>query len=100
MALNHHYAQAQALFADLIDKARNSDGSGNPWFVWYAFACAAAAAHQHDDALRYLQEAITRGLDDAEGLATDNDLKSLRSDSNFLQLVANLRRRPAPANSQ
>jgi serine/threonine protein kinase len=99
MALNHHYAQAQTLFADLIDKARTAEGSGNPWYAWYAFACAAAAADHHDDALRYLHEAIARGLGDADALATDEDLKELRSDSHFLQLVADLRRRPSPMNA-
>jgi serine/threonine protein kinase len=100
MARNHHYAQAQALFTDLIDKASHAEGSGNSYYVWYTFACAAAAADRRDDALKYLREAIARGLHDAEGLATDPDLKPILSDSNFLQLVADLRQRPTPAKAQ
>jgi eukaryotic-like serine/threonine-protein kinase len=92
MALNHHYAQAKLLFSDVIDKARNSEGSGNRWYVWYAFACAATAANQPDDALRYLQEASNQGLKDADGLVTDDDLKSLRSNPRFQQFIMDLKR--------
>jgi eukaryotic-like serine/threonine-protein kinase len=91
MALNHHYAQAKLLFTDVIDKRRNSQGSANPWYVWYAFACVATAANNPDDALRYLQEAANQGLKDAEGLATDDDLKGLRSNPRFQQFIAALR---------
>jgi serine/threonine protein kinase len=91
MALNHHYAQAKLLFTDVIDKRRNSQGSANPWYVWYAFACSATAANQPDDALRYLQEAVNQGLNDADGLTTDDDLKSLRSNPRFQQLIAELK---------
>jgi serine/threonine protein kinase len=91
MALNHHYAQAKLLFTDVIDKRRNSQGSANPWYVWYAFACSATAANQPDDALRYLQEAVNQGLKDADGLTTDDDLKSLRSNPRFQLLIAELK---------
>jgi serine/threonine protein kinase len=91
MALNHHYPQAKLLFADVIDKARDAQGSGNPWYVWYAFACAAVAANQADDALHYLREAVNRGLKDADGLATDDDLKGLRPNPRFQQFIAELR---------
>ena len=98
MAFNHHYAQAQSLFVDVTDKARDAQGSGNPWFAWYAFACVAARSNHGGDALRYLREAIKRGLNDAEALATDDDLKNLRSNADFLRLVADLRHQPAPGN--
>jgi eukaryotic-like serine/threonine-protein kinase len=91
MALNHHYPQAKLLFTDVIDKARDSEGSGNRWYVWYAFACAAAAGDHPDDALRYLQEASNQGLKDADGLATDDDLKNLRSNARFQQFIADLK---------
>jgi eukaryotic-like serine/threonine-protein kinase len=91
MALNHHYAQAKLLFTDVIEKARNSTGSGNRWYVWYAFACAAAASNHLDEALSYLQEASDQGLKDADGLATDDDLKILRSNPRFQQLIAELK---------
>jgi serine/threonine protein kinase len=97
MALNHHYSQAKSLFTDVIDKARDSQGSGNPWYVWYAFACAATTAGHPDDAVSYLQEAVNRGLKDADGLATDDDLKGLRPNSRFQQLIAELKRPLASA---
>jgi eukaryotic-like serine/threonine-protein kinase len=96
MALNHHYAQAQLLFADVIDKARTSKGSGNPWYVWYAFACAATLAGHQDDAIGYLHEAVNLGLSDADGLVTDDDLQSLRPNARFQQMVSELRR-PKPS---
>jgi serine/threonine protein kinase len=100
MASNHHYARAKLLFTDLIDKRRNAQGSANPWYVWYAFACTAAAADQPDDALRYLQEAAHQGLKDADGLATDDDLKSLRSNPRFQQFIAELKGRTASAQAK
>jgi hypothetical protein len=56
--------------------------------VWYAFACAATAASQPDDA----QEASNQGLKDADGFATDDDLKSLRSNPRFQQFIMDLKR--------
>jgi eukaryotic-like serine/threonine-protein kinase len=100
MALNHHYAQAKLLFTDLIDKRRNSQGSSNPWYVWYAFACTATAADQPDDAIRYLHEAVNQGLKDADGLATDHDLKGLRSNPRFQQLIAELKGPAASAQAR
>jgi len=91
MALNHHYPQAKLLFTDVIDKARNAQGSGNPWYVWYAFACTAAVSNHPDDALSYLREAVNRGLKDADGLATDEDLKDLRPNPRFQQFIGELR---------
>jgi eukaryotic-like serine/threonine-protein kinase len=97
MALNHHYNQAKVLFTNVIDQARNSEGSGNRWYVWYAFACAAAVSNHPDDALHYLQEASNQGLKDADGLATDDDLKNLRFDSRFQRLIAELKQPAASA---
>jgi eukaryotic-like serine/threonine-protein kinase len=91
MALNHHYPQAKLLFTDVIDKARNAQGSGNPWYVWYAFACTAAVSNHPDDALSYLREAVNHGLKDADGLATDEDLKDLRPNPRFQQFIGELR---------
>jgi hypothetical protein len=60
----------------------------------------AVAAHHPDDALRYLQEAINRGYKDADGLMTDDDLKNLRRNPHFQELVAALKRSPAKVQSQ
>ncbi len=92
MAYSHRYHEASKLFQDEIENGGNSSKQGNRWSVWYAFACVAAAAGQTDDALQYLHEAINRGYTYAGGLIDDDDLKSLRRDSRFQQLVATLRR--------
>jgi hypothetical protein len=49
------------------------------------------AANHPDDALQYLREAIHRGYKDADGLMADPDLEKLRPNSNFQQLVAELK---------
>jgi eukaryotic-like serine/threonine-protein kinase len=92
MAYTHRYHEASKLFQDEIENGGNSSKQGNRWSVWYAFACVAAAAGQTDDALQYLHETINRGYTYAGGLIADDDLKSLRRDSRFQQLVTTLRR--------
>ena len=84
----------------MIEKEDNSQGQGNRWSAWYAFACVAVAAQHPDDALRYLQEAINRGYKDADGLMTDDDLKNLRQNPHFQELVTALKREPAKVQSQ
>jgi serine/threonine protein kinase len=94
MAYTHRYAEASKLFQDVIKNESYSAGQGNRWSVWYAFACVAAAANRPDDAIQYLREAINRGYEDEDGLMAD-DLKSLRQNPHFQQMVAALRRSPA-----
>jgi serine/threonine protein kinase len=92
MARTHRYAEASKLFQDTIEKQNNSKTQGNTFTVWYEFACVAAAADLPDDALKYLQEAVSHGFKDADGLVDDDDLKSLRTQPKFQQLVAALKR--------
>jgi eukaryotic-like serine/threonine-protein kinase len=94
LAHTNRYAEASKLFRETIDKVNNSSGKGNRWAVWYSFACVAAAAGRTDDAIHDLQEAIDRGYKDADGVLADDDLKSLRQNSHFQQLVATLRHQP------
>jgi hypothetical protein len=79
------------LFHDLIQKQSDSAGKGNRWSVWYSFACVASTADHPDDALQYLHEAINRGYKDGDALLADPDLEKLRPNSNFQQLVAELK---------
>jgi alpha/beta hydrolase family protein len=51
----------------------------------------AAAADRSDDALQYLQEAVNRGYKDSNGLMADDDLKILRANPKFQQIVAELK---------
>jgi non-specific serine/threonine protein kinase/serine/threonine-protein kinase len=94
LAYTHRYAEASQLFRDQIEKTNNSKGQGDQFTVWYDFACAAVAANRPDEALQYLREAINRGYKNADGLMTDPDLKSLRDNPKFQQLVAQLKLPP------
>ncbi|MGC2172659.1 MAG: serine/threonine-protein kinase [Candidatus Sulfotelmatobacter sp.] len=100
LAYRHHYLEASKLFRDAIEKRDNSKGQGAPFSVWYAFACVAVAGNHPDDALRYLQEAINRGYKNIDGLMADGDLKDLRPNPKFQQLVTALKHLPAKAQTQ
>jgi len=91
MAHTHRYAEASKLFRDVIEKQDNSKGQGDRFSVWYSFACVAVAANHPEDALQYLREAIKRGYKDANGLAADDDLRSLRKNPHFQELIAGLK---------
>jgi eukaryotic-like serine/threonine-protein kinase len=91
MAFSHRYAEASNLFRHVIEKGSDHDENGNRWSAWYSLACVAAAANRPDDALQYLREAISRGYKDADGLMADNDLRKLRPNHEFQQLVAEIK---------
>ncbi|MGA2744394.1 MAG: serine/threonine-protein kinase [Candidatus Sulfotelmatobacter sp.] len=96
MAHTNRYAEAGKLFRDVIKKLDSSKGQGDRFSVWYSFACVAVAANHPDDALQYLREAVNRGYKDVDGLAADDNLKSLRPNPDFQNLVAKLKH-PATA---
>jgi eukaryotic-like serine/threonine-protein kinase len=100
MAYRHHYVEASRLFRDAIEKKDNSKGQGAPFSVWYAFACVAVAGNHPDDALSYLQEAINRGYKNVDGLIADEDLKGLRPDPKFQELVTALKHPPTSIRTQ
>ena len=54
----------------------------------------AAAAGRTQDALRYLQEAVKLGYRDGDGMQADEDLRDLRHNPHFLDLVATLKNNP------
>jgi len=100
MAYNHRYPDASKLFRDQINKEDKSNVQGNRFSLWYSFSCVAAAANRPDDALRYLREALNRGYKGADALLADDDLKSLRPNPKFQQLVAELKRPSAKVPTQ
>lgn len=91
LASNHRYAEATELFRDATSHEDSPQSQGDGWMNWYNFACVAIAANRPDDALQYLRGAINRGYKDADRMMTDEDLKNLRHDAKFLQLVAELK---------
>jgi non-specific serine/threonine protein kinase/serine/threonine-protein kinase len=95
LAYSHRYDEASKLFRDVIEKGSNSPAQGNPFSVWYSFACVAAAANQPDEALQYLNEAFNRGYKGVDGLMADDDLKNLHPNPKFQQFVATLKHPPA-----
>jgi eukaryotic-like serine/threonine-protein kinase len=91
MAYTRRYAEASKLFRDVIEKQDSSKGQGDRFSVWYSFASVAVAANHPEDALQYLREAIQRGYKDADKLTADDNLKSLRPNPRFQELVAQLK---------
>jgi len=91
MAHQHRYAEASQMFRAAIDRLDKDAGQENRWSPWYAFACVAAAANRIDDALHYLHEAVDRGYKDADGLVNDDDLKELRHNARFVDLIGTLK---------
>jgi len=71
--------------------ARAKDGP----IVRYNLACALAKAGRRKQALEALARAVELGFADAEGMARDEDLASLRQDPAFTRLLEQLRALPA-----
>jgi len=82
---------AEKLFRDAIQTAGKADQPGVLAEAWYNFANATVYAGRHEEALTYLGEAIDHGFADADYMAQDDDLKSLRGDPRFAALVAKAR---------
>jgi eukaryotic-like serine/threonine-protein kinase len=97
LARLHRYPEASRLFHEVIDKQSKAPSHGDRYSVWYSFACVAASAARTDDSLQYLRKAIDLGYEDAEGLMSDRELSSVRSNPRFQQLVAETRKRAAGA---
>lgn len=54
---------------------------------WYNLACSHARLHHLDEAFKALDEAVERGYDDFPHLLRDSDLKPLRNDPRFTDLI-------------
>jgi serine/threonine protein kinase len=95
LAYEKHFPEAEKLFHEAINLAGKASGQTSLPAAWYDFACAAAVAGHRDEALRYLREAIDRGYGNAEEIASDDDLRSLRGDPRFAALIEKVRQRVA-----
>ncbi len=91
LAYSHRYPDASKLFREAIDKVGDSGIQGNRWSVWYSFACVAAAGDHPDESVQYLREAVNRGYSDADSLMADDDLRTIRHDPHFQEIVASLK---------
>ena len=92
MVYNHRYEEAKKLFADTLEKVTKTQ-EGNVSLVWYNFACVAAAAHDRDEAVAHLREAVNHGYKDIDHMRTDEDLKSLRGYTRFEAFLTDARKR-------
>jgi eukaryotic-like serine/threonine-protein kinase len=91
LAYLHQYEEASRLFHSAIERMGSAAARESQWSAWYDFACVAVAANQDEDALRFLRQAVDHGYTDVETLMADDDLKGLRRDARFLQLVSSLK---------
>jgi len=91
MVYVNRYAEARVLFREIIDRLDNGTDRESQWIAWYNFACVAAAAHQTEDALLNLREAINRGYRDVDGLLAEDDLRDLRRNAQFIRLIGALK---------
>ncbi len=67
--------------------------------IWYNLACSLAVLNRRDPALQALRRAIKLGYSDHEWMSRDQDLNSLRNDSEFktlLKRIANPVTKSAP----
>jgi eukaryotic-like serine/threonine-protein kinase len=99
MVYNHRYEEAKKLFEDALEKVSKTE-QGNVSLVWYNFACVAAAAHDRDEAIAHLREAVNHGFKDIDHIRTDDDLKSLRGYPRFEAFLADARKQTDAASSE
>ncbi len=99
MVYNHQYSEAKKLFDDTLDKM-NKAGSENVSVVWYNFACVAAAAHDRDQAVQHLREAVRHGYKNIDHIRSDDDLKSLHGYPHFEAFLSEARRSTDAASRQ
>jgi len=85
------YDDAKKLFREDIERMGKSNENGQVYVSWYNFACAAAIAGRHEEAIEYLRQAIDHGFAFPEQMDADPDLKSLHRDPRFEALVAKAR---------
>jgi tetratricopeptide (TPR) repeat protein len=99
MVYNHRYDEAKKLFEEILDKM-NKAPSGNVSLAWYNFACVAAAAHDRDEAVQHLREAVKHGYKDIDHIRNDDDLKFLRGYPGFEAFLSEAKKSTDAASQQ
>ncbi len=89
------YEEAKKYYSARMEELAKSGNTGDLENGWYDFACGAALAGQKDEALEYLRQAIEHGYTDFAHIRIDDDLKSLRGDSRFENLLHDAETRAA-----
>jgi non-specific serine/threonine protein kinase/serine/threonine-protein kinase len=86
------YAQAEALYLSTIAKIERLP-KADLAIPWYNFACLAAVSGHSKDALDYLERAVQLGFANSEGMQTEEDLRALRNEPRFGQIVIGAQKR-------
>ncbi|HKD90572.1 MAG TPA: serine/threonine-protein kinase [Terriglobales bacterium] len=94
------YAEAQKAFQEAIQAAGKGQSSNVLNNAWYNFACGAAIAGRRDEAIQILRQSVDKAWLRNESIAEDDDLKSLRGDPRFQQLISELGHRTASDGKQ
>jgi serine/threonine protein kinase len=87
------YDESEKLYREAIQTA---DKTGEPSTIagaWYRFASGAAIAGRHDEALEYLDKAVSLGHWSPVVISTDPDLRSLHGNKHFEALIAKAHQR-------
>ena len=87
------YDDAKKIYLDMIEQVNRKEAKTSPalYGLWYDLGCLAALAGRKDDAIEDLRHSIDAGYDDASSMRADEDLKSLRLDARFLNLVKQIK---------
>jgi non-specific serine/threonine protein kinase/serine/threonine-protein kinase len=96
LSQENRYEEAKPLFTDAVRNADRTNERNLSSSAWYQFACGAAVTGHGQEALQDLRNAVDRGYQDIGRLRAENDLKSLRNDPQFLELLAALKRQFPP----
>ena len=94
------YDDAKKLYREAIQTADKTGEPSTIAIAWYKFACGAAIAGRHDEALEYLDKAIALGHWAPVMIATDPDLRSLHGSGHFEALIAKAREKTEMPGSQ
>jgi tetratricopeptide (TPR) repeat protein len=91
------YAEAEKLWKETLEIRRRVLGQAHPDTLgsMYDLACAAALRGDRRQGLDWLTQAVDHGYSDAESMAQDEDLTSLRDEPAFEALLARARENEA-----
>lgn len=95
LSIEKKFVNAENLFQEAVQTAQRFSGKEPLAAAWYSFACGAAVAGYRDRALEYLGKSADLGSQDVANMASDEDLKSLRSEPHFAALIAQAKTRSA-----
>jgi serine/threonine protein kinase/Tfp pilus assembly protein PilF len=100
---NGRYEEAKRVYLDTIKRMgmdRKEAGSGDIFGTWYNLACLASRTGRRDEAFAYLSRAVDAGYPNAQFMSADADLKPLRTDPRFDELVARVKIASRPLGPQ